>query len=484
MKKRRFGLKLRFIGLIVILLTTIFAIIAFVLIQSNTASLRQDLLGRSKAFAALATKPIGDTYLTYQDSGTVQIDRQITTFTQLDNTISNVFVVDSSGKVHYSLNDGAKSLGASDAASFVPVYKYDATHSIKQIIYPFIEDDGSHQYAVVYNVSSTEVTRAVQSLERSIVMYSLIGLIISALVTYLLINQLFLIPIKQLRDRAIVISGGHYSEQIAVDRNDESGDLAQSVRQMAERLKGDILKLQEVDKVKTEFMMIASHNLRTPLTIIDGYVEMAKSQTITPELRKMLDNIDGNSKRLGVFAEDLLIISSLEAGQKIFTMEQIDIDKLTSTIAKDFKVMADSKQIQFTANVAPTGVQIQGSTVHLRSAIYNLLDNALKFTAEQGQIEFDLTHIADTLQIVIKDTGAGIAPEEISKLFTKFHRGTSTLNYNYEGTGIGLYLTKLIITEHGGTIAVQSELGKGSTFTITLPAQKAAPATVPAGSSA
>jgi two-component system phosphate regulon sensor histidine kinase PhoR len=109
--------------------------------------------------------------------------------------------------------------------------------------------------------------------------------------------------------------------------------------------------------------------------------------------------------------------------------------------------------------------------VHLRSAIYNLLDNALKFTAEQGQIELSLAHVADAIQIVTKDNGVGIAPEEINKLFTKFHRGTSTLNYNYEGTGIGLYLTKLIITEHGGTIAVQSELGKGSTFTITLPLQ-------------
>jgi signal transduction histidine kinase len=469
--KFRFGLKLRFISLIVILMTTIFAIIALVLIQTNSSSLRLELLNRSKAFAALATKPIGDSYMTFQSSGTAQITQQITGFTQLDNTVSNVSVVDTTGQVQFSLHDGAQPVSTGDASSFNALYKYDSSNSIQRIIYPFIEDNGGHAYNVVYDISSAEVGTAVRKLEQSILTYSLIGLVLSAIVTYLLINRLFLIPIKQLRDRAIIISAGHYSEEIAVIRNDEIGDLAGSVRQMAESLKGDILKLQEVDKVKSEFMMIASHNLRTPLTIIDGYVELVKSETISPELRQMVDTIDSNSKRLGIFAEDLLIISSLEAGQKIFTKEQVDVDKLLATIATDFTVMADSEQIKFVANVAPTGFQIQGSTVHLRSAIYNLLDNALKFTAEQGQIELSLAHVADAIQIVTKDNGVGIAPEEINKLFTKFHRGTSTLNYNYEGTGIGLYLTKLIITEHGGTIAVQSELGKGSTFTITLPLQ-------------
>lgn len=467
--KHRFGLKARFISLIIVLLTTIFAIIAIILIRTEGSSLRQELFSRSKAFAALATKPIGDTYLTYQNSGTLLITQQVVGFTQLDGTISNVVIVDVSGAVKYSLHKGAHAITPAQAESFQPIYTYNKQHSIERILYPFVQDDGSHQYALVYDISSADVNTAVHKLEASIVIYSLAGLVVSAIVTYLLIKRLFLLPISQLRDRALIISAGYYHEEITVDRNDEIGDLAQSVKQMADNLTDDISKLKEVDKVKSEFMMIASHNLRTPLTIIDGNLELARMQALPDQLSKILANIETNSQRLKIFAEDLLIISSVEAGQKIFTTEKVAVDNMLNRIAKDFTLMAKTKHVEFVADLQITNVDIQGSSVHLRNAIYNLLDNALKFTPEHGKITLKSIHSGETIQISITDNGTGIAQDEIDKLFTKFHRGTSTLEYNYEGSGIGLYLTKLIITEHRGSIDVKSALGKGSTFTITLP---------------
>jgi signal transduction histidine kinase len=467
--KFHIGLKGRFIGLIAVLLTIMFVSIAVVLIRSNGSSLRQDLLDRSKAFAALATKPIGDTYLTYKDSGTILIATQVVSFTQLDNTIKNVTVFDLKGGVQYSLQKNTQSIPVSQASSFKPIYIYTNNNSIERIIYPFIQDDGSHQFAIAYDISSDSVNNAVSKLEKSILLYTLIGLFISTLVTYLFVNKLFLTPIKELRDRALIISAGYYREEITVTRHDEIGDLAQSVKQMARNLTADIDKLREVDKIKSEFMMIASHNLRTPLTIIDGNLDLAKTEDMSEHLSKILANIETNSQRLKIFAEDLLIISSVEAGQRIFTTDRVSIDEMLTRMAADFTEMASTKHVQFIAHLAPTNVEIQGSVVHLRNAIYNLLDNALKFTPINGKIEFSLIHSGETVQISISDNGVGIAPDEISKLFTKFHRGTSTLEYNYEGSGIGLYLTKLIITEHRGSIDVKSELGKGSTFTITLP---------------
>jgi signal transduction histidine kinase len=215
--------------------------------------------------------------------------------------------------------------------------------------------------------------------------------------------------------------------------------------------------------------MIASHNLRTPLTIIDGYLELAKSEALSADLQHILSNIETNSKRLKIFAEDLLIISSVEAGQKVFKMNLLAIEEILHKVADDFKEIAANKQIDFRVEIPSDPVKIRGSNVHIRNAIYNLLDNAFKFTKEKGSIRLKMVRLDDTIQISVADTGAGIPPKEIEKLFTKFHRGTSTLEYNYEGTGIGLYLTKLIVNEHGGTIDVQSEVGKGSTFTITLP---------------
>ena len=109
------------------------------------------------------------------------------------------------------------------------------------------------------------------------------------------------------------------------------------------------------------------------------------------------------------------------------------------------------------------------SVPHLRSALWNLIDNAIKFTHQGGTSSLDVAEADGKVLISVKDTGIGISPEEIPKLFTKFHRGTSVETYDFEGTGIGLYASKIIIEEQGGTITVKSEKDKGSTFTVILP---------------
>ncbi|MDB5182109.1 MAG: hypothetical protein JWP13_872 [Candidatus Saccharibacteria bacterium] len=446
-----------------------FGTIAVILLRTNTASLHENLQARSTAFAALATTPIGNTYLTYRDSGTLLITQQITHFKELDSNIAAVAVIDTEGNVKYNPNGDAKPITPEQAQTFEPIYLYGPSGAIERIIYPFIENDGRHRFVIAYDISSKSVDAEVMALTRSIVIDSILGLIVSAIVTYLLINQSFLKPLKRLRDQAIVISSGNYAVEIPHTRKDEIGDLGRSVNQMAESLKTDILKLKEVDQIKSEFMMIASHNLRTPLGIINGYLELAQSQALSDELRGMLKSIEANSQRLGIFAEDLLIISGIESGQKIFRTSRMPIDDLLPTLAKEFLVLAQEKNITLQTTIETTKTEIYGSRPHLRAAIWNILDNALKFTPENGQIKLNVKRVGDNIQIGIEDTGIGIAPEEISKLFTKFHRATSTLSYNYEGTGIGLYVTKLIITEHKGTIAVDSTPGKGSTFTIILP---------------
>ena len=466
----RLGLKARFIGFILVLLTVMFGVITVVLLRTNTASLREDLLARSTAFSALATAPIGNTYLTYQDSGTLMIAQKINRFKDLDPNIKAIAIVNVNGKTVYNSDKITNSVSAEQAESFDPIYLKNEGGVISRIIYPFLEDDGRHRFGVIYDITSEKVDADVAALVRSIITSSVIGLAVSAVVSYLLVNQLFLKPVKRLRDQALVISAGHYSRQISETRKDEIGDLARSVNQMAESLKADILKLTEVDRLKSEFMMIASHNLRTPLTAISGYVDMAKTLVGDNEqLQNMLQTIAANSQRLQAFAEDLLIISSVEAGQKLIQSERITLDTTLAALAKEFKVFADDKKITFETDLQIGDVELMGSKSHLRSAIWNILDNALKFTKESGTIKLEASADDKKLYIKVSDNGIGIAPDEMGKLFTKFHRGTGTLEYNYEGTGVGLYVTKLIVSEHQGTVTVDSTLGKGSTFTISLP---------------
>ncbi|MDB5166217.1 MAG: hypothetical protein JWM37_289 [Candidatus Saccharibacteria bacterium] len=467
--KLRFGLQQRFIALIITLMTLIFGVMALVLLRHNVESLRSDLLERSKAFTALATKPIGSAYVTYKDSGTILVNEQIADFTSLDSSITNIAVVGLDGVVTYSYDGPSQSITAEQAQSFNPINIYADSGQIKRIIYPYIDEGGMHKYAVVYDISSASIDKAVGTLALAIIGYSLLGLLLSGIVTFIFIDRFFLRPIRRLRDQAMVIAAGQYDSPIPHGRADEIGDLANSVNQMAQNLKMDIQKLKEVDQIKSEFLMIASHNLRTPLSVINGYVEMAKSQALSVELQKMMNSIEANSQRLGVFAEDLLVISNIESGQEIFHKQPIIVDHLLDTIIPEFQNLAEEKNLHFEVKRELTDSEVYGSATHLTSAVWNLLDNALKFTKEDGLIELGLQRVGDAIQITVRDTGIGIPTSEFDKLFTKFHRGTSTMTYNYEGTGIGLYITKLIVEEHQGTITVNSVEGSGSTFTIRLP---------------
>jgi signal transduction histidine kinase len=147
-----------------------------------------------------------------------------------------------------------------------------------------------------------------------------------------------------------------------------------------------------------------------------------------------------------------------------------DAKQFIDTTVSEFELLATKKQLhwQFTNDV-PETAKLNLSQSNMRSALGNLIDNAIKFTKEGGAVRV-LADVQDgRLAFSVNDTGIGITPEEMPKLFTKFHRGTSTAQYDYEGAGIGLYLAKLIVTEHGGEVAVKSDPGKGTTFTVYLP---------------
>ncbi len=474
---KRLGLRLKFAIVIVVLLALIFGIMAAVLIRQDSKSLRNDLNTKSKLFASLATTPIGNSYLTYQDSGQIKITQQIQSFTDLNQEISNVAVIDTTGKVVFNQHESQRvQVNEQSASTFTPIF--DTKNGIvERIVVPLIEDNGSHRYNLVYFVSSASVEATIHSTEMSILWFAILGLLASIVITYLLTNWLFVRPIGQVSQQALAISAGHFDKQIEVKSRDEVGDLAKAVNTMAQSLEADIVKLREVDRLKSEFMMITSHNLRTPLTIINGYLEMLNKFEVDEKLRKILNTIAVSCKRLGAFAEDILTISQVEAGENVLQPAATKLSSLIQALADDFKVLATQKDINFSAAIELTEQQANISPPHVRSAMWNLLDNALKFTPAEGHIKLEARAIGQEAEISITDSGIGIAAEELPKLFTKFHRSTSTWKYDYEGTGIGLYSAKLIIDGLGGDIKVNSQPGQGSTFTVILPLMPTLPAT-------
>lgn len=277
-------------------------------------------------------------------------------------------------------------------------------------------------------------------------------------------------PIRLLTEGAARVGRGDLRYHIILNRQDEFGVLAQTVNQMADALRGDIEKLKEVDKLKTEFITIASHNLRTPLTIITGYLDLLKDRPVPADMREMLEKVRAGAQTLNTFSEDLLTISSIEEGKARLDVKDITIQELFGPLQESYSDLARQKSIDLHWLLPAPSTAVRLSPTHIRSSLNNLFQNAIKFTPNGGRVDIVFEIQAGQYVIIVRDTGTGIKPEEMSKLFTKFHRGTSTLQYDYAGIGIGLYATRLIVEAHGGKINAMSTPGLGSVFTITIPA--------------
>jgi signal transduction histidine kinase len=464
---KRFGLRQRFILVTFSLFVVLFGIVATTQVSRTVRNERATLNEQSKSFATLATKPISDAFLMYKDSGTLRINQQIDHFLALDPDVKAVSIVDNNGRVVFKAGKNIN-ISKQEASSFDLVYK--TRHGVvTHIISPVIEDNGVHQYAIVYGISDERLVTNTQHTVVLILALSLAGFLVALLVTYWLINSFFLRPVRLISAKALDISTGHFDQHIDLKRKDEIGDLAQAVNAMANSLEADIVKLQEADKLKSEFITISSHNLRTPLTVIKGDLEMMRDMGVPDQLQSMISDVSASTAHLNTFIEDLLAISSMESG-KLATYDRKpgSIKDSLEAISADYTQVARTKNLAFNLELNLADQQVVMSPHMLRIAIVNLLENAFKFTKE-GSVGLNASIQNNQVVIKIADTGIGIAKDEIPKLFTKFHRGTDVMRYDYEGTGIGLYLTKLIINDHQGTVEVESTEGKGTTFTVKLP---------------
>jgi signal transduction histidine kinase len=455
-------------------LVIIFALVMYLLVTENANQLRSDLNRESNSFASLATTPIGNTFILYQNSGTSLIGQQINNYLELDSDVTNVSVISISGKVLYNNQfNSAPKVSSSVASSFKPVYK-SSNGYVQQIVEPLVESGGVHRYAIVYQISTNRVERNVRSVIRLILVIGLGVLALSIAVTDFLLNRLFIRPIRELSESADIISSGNYEQQILANNKDEIGSLANSLNKMAGSLKADIVKLKDLDKMKSEFMMITSHNLRTPLTIIRGYIEMATETTNITELNKIISTISEGVDRLHLIAENMLTIATLEAGSGM-NRQPARLKAFVGSIGNEFSSIAIKQNLSWNfSDSIDDKAELDINQASLRSALVGVIDNAIKFTKPGGQVTVIASLDERQFKFSVRDTGIGIDEVEIPKLFTKFHRGTDTLQYDYEGLGIGLYLSKLIINQHDGEIEIESHKGQGTSCVVTIPANKPA----------
>jgi signal transduction histidine kinase len=245
----------------------------------------------------------------------------------------------------------------------------------------------------------------------------------------------------------------------------------------------DITHETEVAHLKDEFISQISHELRTPLTSIKGYSDLllkAVGGGSNDQQRGFLQTINRHADGLVEMITQLLDFIQLEAGNLGLRLEPMSIESVVQAVAEAERYTFDEKNIEFTVNVNGAIPRIMGDERRLHWALSNLVDNACKYTQEGGKAWLTLSADEDAVKIQVKDTGVGISPEDQPHLFTRFYRVSLERTVDVRGQGVGLYVAKAIIEGHGGTIELESALGQGSTFTVTLPLDAGAQVQKPA----
>lgn len=296
---------------------------------------------------------------------------------------------------------------------------------------------------------------------------ALVGLIfvpIAIVLSLLWTARAIVAPVRRLASAAERIGEGDLEARVAEGGAGEMRDLAGGFNTMA-------ASLQEVERLKNEFFALVSHELRTPLTSIVGYVDIVRAGEageLNERQARYLGVVDRNAHRLMRLVGDLLFVAQVEAGTLSLERGEVDVGTVAAEAVEAARPYADGRGVLLTLDARPLRLR-DADRDRLGQLLDNLLTNALKFTEEGGRIEVRVREADGMARIEVSDSGVGIARNEIERLFERFYRAQAATEAVVPGIGLGLSICKAIAEGHGGSIAVASELGEGTTFTVRLP---------------
>ncbi len=290
-------------------------------------------------------------------------------------------------------------------------------------------------------------------------------------------------PVRELERGMHAIAEGDLSQQLRLPKNEgsEFGRLATSYQAMARQL-------AELERLRAEFVSVASHELKTPINVIIGYLELLKEGIygeVPAQQKEVLETINKQANGLTRLVKRLLDVSRFEASGGKLDVRQVDLHRFFNTLESSFSVLASQRDIAFNIDHRePLPTTVHWDEDRINEVLGNLLSNAFKFTERHGRVTLTVAQEDDQIVITVADAGAGIPPDQLPHIFDKFFQADNQAAAASKGTGLGLAIAKEIVEAHGGQIKVDSTVGEGTTFVVTLPtepsgaARRREPATV------
>lgn len=307
-------------------------------------------------------------------------------------------------------------------------------------------------------VSLNNVNKEIRDISIVFVGFGVIFLIVMSLLSVIMANTIAR-PLKEVTNAAEKMAKGDYSARSKKEAEDEIGKLSDTLNHMA-------MEITKKEELKNDFISSVSHELRTPLTSIKGWAITLKQNSEDKEIRDTgLDIIETETERLANMVEELLDFSKFVSGKITFELKPVELSEVLSYIGRQMGARAAREGIDFRLSIEPNLPRTLTDENRLKQVFINLLDNAFKFTGENGIVELKAVFDGQSFIISVIDNGCGVSEEEIPKIKEKFYKGKSSKSTN----GIGLSICDEIIKMLDGQFDIQSKVGEGTEITITLP---------------
>lgn len=352
-----------------------------------------------------------------------------------------------------------KVLDASESHS-EPLFATESEMNKRLVVVPFQEGGQNYRVAILEPLDKLEgeIGRM-----RNIILFGLpAALALTALGGFFLARK-SLAPIVTISEQAEHIGAQNLHERLRVrNPDDELGRLAEVFNALLSRLDTSF-------RVMREFMADASHELRTPITIIHGEAEVSLSQNLTSgEYRQSLGVIRDQSRRMAHIVSDMLALARADSGEHRLRVEELYLNDLVEECCRAAKSLALKKGLRLNYKL-DEDISLRGDEELLKRMVVNLLDNAIRYTPAEGSVYVTLTTEQSRARLVVADTGIGIPPESVGRVCDRFYRVDDTRARASGGSGLGLSIVKLAAESHGGSVDLISQPGHGSTFTVFLP---------------
>lgn len=335
-------------------------------------------------------------------------------------------------------------------------------------IYVPIEDNGEHVGVVeIYFIPETELNIHIFQM----IAVTSISTLVTVVFVYLLLAIYIIRPLRIIRKATGPIGKGEFAGFIKFKHKkyDEIGRLGDDFNKMVRGLNSlsdEIARLKEVGKMKSEFISIVAHQLRTPLTGIKWVLETISEKEGNAEIKKWITKMKDLNERMIKIINDFLDASRIEEGKMSYIFkEKVNLVNLLNNVIRIHKINLEQKHLilSFPQHNSPA-VYIKADPDKLTTAFDNLLDNAINYTAKNDTINIGLTKEKDSVIVKITDTGIGIKKEDLPKLFTRFFRSKEARSARPSGSGLGLFIARNIIRDHNSDIRVESQINKGTSF--------------------